>query len=115
MIVEDYTPAFSRLAFAKKAPTDLFGSSITDTRYHLAKCLHTLTTSHPNQVRFISLHNTIRKSFFIFVLVSQRHEQWSITGTILSNSKILCISECHPDINQILNSDFFFSLTKKHP
>lgn len=50
-IVEDYTPAFSRLAFAKKTPTDLFGSSITDARYHLAKCLHTLTSSHPNQVR----------------------------------------------------------------
>ncbi|CAF0997607.1 unnamed protein product [Adineta ricciae] len=49
----DYTPAFSRLAFARKAPTDLFGSSIPDPRYHLAKCLHTLTTSQPNQ--FLSM------------------------------------------------------------
>ncbi|CAF0758900.1 unnamed protein product [Adineta steineri] len=45
----DYTPAFSRLAFAKKSPTDLFGSSIPDARCHLAKCLQTLTSSHPNQ------------------------------------------------------------------
>ncbi|CAF3715888.1 unnamed protein product, partial [Rotaria sordida] len=45
----DYTPAFSRLAFAKKPRTDLFGSSIPDARCHLAKCLQTLTSSHPNQ------------------------------------------------------------------
>ena len=50
---EDYTPAFSRLAFAKKAPVDLFGSSIPDARCHLAKCLQTLTSTHPNQVRLI--------------------------------------------------------------
>ncbi len=54
--IEDYTPAFSRLAFANKTPTDLFGSSIPDARFHLAKCLQTLTSSHPNQVCcFISL------------------------------------------------------------
>ncbi len=52
-LFEDYTPAFSRLAFAKKAPTDLFGSSIPDARCHLAKCLQTLTSTHPNQVRSI--------------------------------------------------------------
>ncbi|CAF3122401.1 unnamed protein product [Rotaria sp. Silwood2] len=45
----DYTPAFSHLAFAKKPRTDLFGSSIPDARCHLAKCLQTLTSSHPNQ------------------------------------------------------------------
>ncbi|CAF0731618.1 unnamed protein product [Adineta steineri] len=45
----NYTPAFSRLAFAKKSSTDLFGSSIPDARCHLAKCLQTLTSSHPNQ------------------------------------------------------------------
>lgn len=63
----DYTPAFSRLAFAKKTPTDIFGSSIADARYHLAKCLHTLTASQPNQVR--RLHATvpaIRPSFRSF-------------------------------------------------
>ncbi len=49
-LIEDYTPAFSRLAFANKSPTDLFGSSIPDARCHLAKCLQTLTSSHPNQV-----------------------------------------------------------------
>jgi len=49
----DYTPAFSKLAFAKKSPIDLFGSSIPDARCHLAKCLQTLTSSHPNQ--FLSL------------------------------------------------------------
>ncbi|CAF1018808.1 unnamed protein product [Rotaria sp. Silwood1] len=45
----DYTPAFSRLAFAKQPRTDLFGSSIPDARCHLAKCLQELTSSHPNQ------------------------------------------------------------------
>jgi len=45
----DYTPAFSKLAFAKKTSLDLFGSSIPDARCHLAKCLQTLTASHPNQ------------------------------------------------------------------
>lgn len=48
---EDYTPAFSRLAFAKKSSIDLFGSSIPDARCHLAKCLQTLTSTRPKQVR----------------------------------------------------------------
>ena len=47
----DYTPAFSCLAFAKKHHTDVFGARIPDSRCHLAKCLQTLTASHPNQVR----------------------------------------------------------------
>lgn len=46
----DYTPAFSRLAFAKKTSIDLFGSSIPDARCHLAKCLQTLTSSRPKQI-----------------------------------------------------------------
>ncbi|CAF4000281.1 unnamed protein product [Rotaria sp. Silwood1] len=44
-----YTPTFSRLTFAKKPHTELFGTSIPDARCHLAKCLQTLTSSHPNQ------------------------------------------------------------------
>jgi hypothetical protein len=51
LIILDYTPAFSCLAFAKKSHTDIFGSSIPDARCHLAKCLQSLTASHPNQVR----------------------------------------------------------------
>jgi len=49
-IILDYTPAFSCLAFAKKPHTDIFGTSIPDARCHLAKCLQSLTTAHPNQV-----------------------------------------------------------------
>lgn len=45
----DYTPAFSRLVFAKKSNVDLLGSSIPDARCHLAKCLQTLTSTHPNR------------------------------------------------------------------
>lgn len=51
----DYTPAFSCLAFAKKAHTDIFGNNIRDARCHLATCLQTLTASHPNQVRYFPL------------------------------------------------------------
>ncbi|CAF5044683.1 unnamed protein product [Rotaria magnacalcarata] len=52
----DYTPAFSCLAFAKKPHIDIFSTSIPDARCHLAKCLQTLTASHPNQ--FLNLMKT---------------------------------------------------------
>jgi hypothetical protein len=62
----DYTPAFSRLAFAKKTPTDLFGSSISDARCHLAKFLQTLTSSHPNQVCYFNQKNKNLIFFLVF-------------------------------------------------
>ncbi|CAF0855566.1 unnamed protein product, partial [Didymodactylos carnosus] len=45
----DYTPAFSRLAFAKKSNIDLFGSEIPDPRVYLAKCLSILTAANPTK------------------------------------------------------------------
>ncbi|CAF3797152.1 unnamed protein product [Rotaria socialis] len=57
----DYTPAFSRLAFAKKPRADLLGSSIPDARCHLAKCLQTLASSHPNQFLNMMTHGLSRE------------------------------------------------------
>jgi hypothetical protein len=49
------------LAFAKKSHTDIFGTRIPDARWHLAKCLQTLTAAHPNQV-CVELFIFIKKS-----------------------------------------------------
>lgn len=66
----DYTPAFSCLAFAKKPSIDLVGSNIPDARCHLAKCLQTLTSSHPHQVRLVHQHEDYSSSAFHFQFLS---------------------------------------------
>ena len=105
----EYTPAFSRLAFARKSPVDLFGSSIPDARCHLAKCLQTLTSTYPNQVRllfFISFPSHL----FVCFLVSQSDEQWLVHRAISSSAKLLYTGQCHIDLSV---PHFFFLFVNK--
>lgn len=85
----DYTPAFSCLAFAKKPHTDILGASIPDARCHLAKCLQTLTASHPSQVSAHPARHYRTHRLFFSLLVSECHEERPVRRASLPHPEVL--------------------------